>query len=394
MEPSINRTLTFPALDSLRFVGAMAVLVTHVSFQTGVYGPSLIGTFTARLDVGVAIFFVLSGFLLSRPYFSHLARRVPLPGPRYYLWKRALRIIPTYTIAVVAALSLVPEARGTFTSQWIPNLSMTMIYLKNDLPAGLTQMWSLATEVAFYLALPILMPMLGWLCCRKGQWRATWLLIALTALASLNFVWLANIDLASNKPLWLPAFLSWFCVGMAIAVASVEIEQPKSARWAMFVARAGSVSTTCFLAALSVLLIASTPLAGPIFGAVPSHGEAATKNVLYAAVGFFVILPGVFGEPDQRIMRLLSQPIVRALGQISYGIFCIHLIVLYFVFKLFGFAYFDGHFAVVLLATGTTTIALSALIYRFVERPTNTLKRFGRPNTEPAINPNARAITI
>ena len=59
---------TFPVLDTMRAVGALAVLTTHVAFWAGDYQRhGAWGSFLARLDVGVAIFFVLSGFLLSRP---------------------------------------------------------------------------------------------------------------------------------------------------------------------------------------------------------------------------------------------------------------------------------------------------------------------------------------
>ena len=83
---------------------------------------------------------------------------------------------------------------------------------------------------------------------------------------------------------------------------------------------------------------------------------------------------------------------LRYLGRISYGIFCIHLLVLYFVFDASSFKYFDGHFFEVLIVTVIVTISGSAVVYRIVERPINNLKRFGRPKTEPAINPNAQAI--
>ena len=55
----------FPVLDTLRAVGALAVLTTHAAFWSGDYTQHGVwGTLLARLDVGVAIFFVLSGFLL------------------------------------------------------------------------------------------------------------------------------------------------------------------------------------------------------------------------------------------------------------------------------------------------------------------------------------------
>ncbi len=54
-ESRLPRHDTYPGLDGLRFLGALAVLVTHVAFQTGAYAGTLAGTALSRLDVGVAI---------------------------------------------------------------------------------------------------------------------------------------------------------------------------------------------------------------------------------------------------------------------------------------------------------------------------------------------------
>src|SRR5688500_15419110 len=82
----------FPLIDGYRALAATAVVMTHVGFQTG---ESLSGSFSgvlARLDVGVALFFLISGFLLFRPHaLRHLAA-APAPAVKPYLWRRALRL--------------------------------------------------------------------------------------------------------------------------------------------------------------------------------------------------------------------------------------------------------------------------------------------------------------
>ena len=93
----------FAVLDPLRAVGALAVLVTHATFWTGDYvRHGVLGSVLARLDVGVAIFFVLSGFLLSHHYLSRAWNREPAEPTGRYFWKRFLRIYPAYVVAVVA----------------------------------------------------------------------------------------------------------------------------------------------------------------------------------------------------------------------------------------------------------------------------------------------------
>src|SRR4051794_10069912 len=69
--PAVNeRAMRFPLFDSLRAIAALAVLATHAavfaSLETGT-GTTL-GQYAARLDVGVAVFFVISGCLLYHPF--------------------------------------------------------------------------------------------------------------------------------------------------------------------------------------------------------------------------------------------------------------------------------------------------------------------------------------
>ena len=76
-DESVRRedTSRLPALDALRAVGAIAVVATHVGFWTAATSDPFWGGLVARLNVGVAIFFVLSGFLLFRPFAQSAATR-------------------------------------------------------------------------------------------------------------------------------------------------------------------------------------------------------------------------------------------------------------------------------------------------------------------------------
>ena len=99
---------TFPHVDALRAVGALAVLTTHVGFWSASYQrDGTVGALIARLDVGVALFFVLSGFLLSRGWLVRALAGRPAPATGHYLWKRALRILPVYVVTATLALALI-----------------------------------------------------------------------------------------------------------------------------------------------------------------------------------------------------------------------------------------------------------------------------------------------
>ena len=97
------------------------------------------------------------------------------------------------------------------------NLTLTQIYtfnyMRGYLHQGLTQMWSLAVEAAFYVALPLLAYLLLVVLCRR-QWRPKLLLFGLGALALISPAWLIGVHLTTSVPngtrLWLPTYLIWF----------------------------------------------------------------------------------------------------------------------------------------------------------------------------------------
>ena len=102
-----GRHLDEPALTGLRGVAALMVLLTHVSFQTAYsIDAGMAGRVGSRLEAGVAVFFVLSAFLLYRPWSRALLLDDPRPRTGRYLWRRAVRVLPAYwaTLLLVAVV--------------------------------------------------------------------------------------------------------------------------------------------------------------------------------------------------------------------------------------------------------------------------------------------------
>ena len=134
--PALEQAPLFPILDTLRAVGALAVLTTHTAFQSGDYlGHGYLGTLLSRLDIGVAIFFVLSGFLLSRPFLARAAVGRPAPALGRYALKRVLRIFPVYAVSVVLALLLVPENDSATAATWLRSLLLRRHLRRPTAPA-------------------------------------------------------------------------------------------------------------------------------------------------------------------------------------------------------------------------------------------------------------------
>jgi peptidoglycan/LPS O-acetylase OafA/YrhL len=388
----------FPLLDSLRAVGALAVLTTHVAFQAGDYtGRGVWGSLLGRLDVGVAIFFVLSGFLLSRPYLARAVADRPAPSTGRYLWKRFVRIYPVYAVTVVAALALIPEnADGRGPGAWVRTLLLLDVYTRPTLPHGLTQMWSLAAEVAFYVALPLIMlAAVG----RRRRLTPRRVLAVIGGLAAVSVAWHASLtdqlqrDVPGLPANWLPAHLTWFAVGIALALTHVLADPavcgdrpPRPVRALRLL---GSLPGTCWSLVAALLLVAATPLAGPTLLFLPTTAQSLTKHLLYTAVGGLIVLTGVFPADRSRYARILATPFLRHLGHISYSTFCIHLIVLAFVWDVTGFQQFHGHGLPVWLLTAALSLLASDLLYRGVERPAMRLRNLGRRRPSTASQPSS-----
>jgi len=359
----------FHALDGLRFVGALGVLTTHVGFDSG---DALRGPFAsvlARLDAGVALFFVVSGFLLFRPHAMAQLEGRHRPRPLSYYVRRAARILPVLWIAVALAALLVPKD-GIDAGDYLAHAGLVQIYLGTPLTSGLTQFWSLATEVAFYLVLPGIAA----LTCR-GPRDASWvkrMLIGSAAMPFLGAAWMAVATAAGHGQarLWLPGFVGWFAVGIGLAVwhagrTTGVIKASRLEELARF-----PVTVWALLA--GVYLLATSALAGPIDLSEPTPGQAATKSLLYALIGLLAVAPTVATIPPASEPAALAPLTGRTgvwLGQISYGVFAYHVIVLELVNELPGLESFTGGFLIRWMATLAGALVVASVSYSVLERP-------------------------
>src|SRR5919199_254708 len=109
------RATRFPMFDGLRAVAALAVLCFHAAYFAGIgVTDSPLRPYAGRLEVGVSVFFVISGFLLYRPFVRARLESEPAPHAGAYAWRRFLRIVPGYWVALtVVALWL--GLPGVFT---------------------------------------------------------------------------------------------------------------------------------------------------------------------------------------------------------------------------------------------------------------------------------------
>ena len=100
---SISRAERVASLTGIRAVAAILVMATHAAYATGKYSHGYVGLVYSRMEIGVPIFFVLSGFLLFGPWVKAVATDGPAPSVRRYAWHRVRRIMPAYVVTVLVA---------------------------------------------------------------------------------------------------------------------------------------------------------------------------------------------------------------------------------------------------------------------------------------------------
>ncbi len=374
--PAAANERAFPCLDGMRIIAATLVVLHHVAYLTGTStsDAGIRASVLHHLSVGVAVFFVLSGFLLFRPFPQAAVRGLAAPSAGAYLWRRGLRILPAYWLTVVAALFFLPENDGADATTLLRHLTLVQLYDGKGTLRGLEQMWSLCTEVAFYLVLPLLAAGLVRLARNRAArpWPA---LVALGGLAVLGPVfvycsWLWRVEPYPSND-WLPAFAGWFAGGMAMALLSVADPDWAPARAARAL---GRHLVVCWAIAAALFAVVCTPLSGPPSFAAPEPGEAAVRSVLQMGIAVFLVLPLVLGqERGGLVRRALSGPVARFLGEISYGIFLVHLLLLAGLYTWLGIPLFTGGFVPVLVLVWGTSATVAAGLHVVVERP---LSRF------------------
>ena len=190
-----------PSLTGVRALAAILVVATHAAYTTGRYTRGYSGLVFSRMEIGVPIFFVLSGFLLFGPWVRAVVSGSTAPSLWRYARNRVLRIMPAYVVTVLAAFLIYHfrDAGPNPGHSWnglLRNLTLTQIYtdayMFSHLHQGLTQMWSLAVEVAFYAALPLLAYLLLVVLCRR-RWRPGLLLAGLGGLALISAAWMVLV---------------------------------------------------------------------------------------------------------------------------------------------------------------------------------------------------------
>jgi peptidoglycan/LPS O-acetylase OafA/YrhL len=370
--PPARAANRFPCFDGLRAVAALLVIGVHTAFVSGFTGRSGIGNYTSRLEIGVSVFFVISGFLLYRPFAaSHFADKAG-PSVSSFWLRRLRRIVPAYWIAFFLITYVLHG--DTIRHGWgslAIYLGFAQIYSPYHVLTGITQAWSLCTEMSFYLALPLWAAFVG----RRRRPPDAQLRLELAGLAALTAasfafrIWVLQWHTreATTMVNWLPAYTDLFALGMLLAVVSAYLQATdRRPGWLWHPALpylSWALALGAFVAVSNLGLPLTPVTASPV-------GSSLARQTCYGLFAFFVVAPAVFGPQERGVVRgLLQTRVLVLIGVVSYGVYLWHEAALALFLRWTG----DRLFTIPLweLAGVVTALAILAATasYVLVERP-------------------------
>jgi peptidoglycan/LPS O-acetylase OafA/YrhL len=303
-----------PDIEGLRAVAVIAVVLYHAGI------PGLTGGY-----IGVDVFFVISGFLITGLLFGEASTTNTVRLGRFY-GARARRLLPAAAIvgiitAVGAAVLLPPlQARSVFldgiaSALYVGNYRFALQgtdYLISDAPSPFQHYWSLGVEEQFYLVWPVLIIAVAWSTRRvpllRGYaTRATpyAVVLAVLAIASLT----AGALWTRTSPSW--AFFSlptraWELAAGGLVALTIQ-------HWRRLPLRAASIAGwggLVLIALTCTQLNAHTPYPG--------------TEALLPVLGTVLIIGGGAATGGLGPGRLLCRPAMRAIGRISYSWYLWH----------------------------------------------------------------------
>lgn len=366
----------FTAGDALRGIAAMLVLVFHACTSTlywkfgrnaisgedptpfhplfGKFAPEFVNT-----RAGIYIFFVLSGYLLTRPFLAAYLLDTPRPSIPRYFRNRALRIIPAFW--VVATVYLIWDRLhpgGGFLGT-LAVYGFAQNYYSTASAEMVGQAWTLDIEVAFYILIPIA-AMIALASRRRMRTtpaiRLAIVLVVLAVLYALSLYFKHEAGSPSNVSYNIAQYLFAFIPGIALGAiepfAAPRLRGTQAGRiWAWG------------LLALCVILLS-------VYVSVPSTDDNTRLILVTIGCGALLAAPLALQWTTGGCWRVFDNRVIRWLGVRSYGIYLIHLGLMTHVLARLG----HGHslkttFVLLLVGVLIATLLAAELLWRFVERP-------------------------
>lgn len=376
-----RRAAHIPALDGVRGVAILLVLAAHITWllpQETSRLARLAGGWLSLGWCGVQLFFVLSGFLITRILLARKSQ--PSDYYRDFYTRRALRIFPLYYVALVV-IALLRYGTGVQIGPDGSEWWWYLFYAQNwtnaagHIPPAVGHFWSLAIEEQFYFVWPFIVLH----CSRRTLGR-----LCVAIVAGVILVRLVGAYALGTPAVWLyqatPAQLDGLALGALLAVVEADgtLAHDASSAVPAILLGLGSIALLAKISHSTAITDLTTPT--PFSVAVPQA----------FALTFFGGMLLVLTRPAAYLSRAMHWAWLRGTGRIAYGLYVIHYPVSWALARP-SIAHRVGLAAPVLYLS--LTVGIARLSWRYLESPFLALKdRFsGRARSSPQAAPQPNA---
>ncbi|MHB8656629.1 MAG: acyltransferase family protein [Solirubrobacteraceae bacterium] len=365
-------------LDSLRGLAALSVLFYHVAFRFPVGGVTM--QYLSQRNSGppvvaVVLFFLISGFVLYRPFVAARYAGRPMPPVLPYAVRRFARIAPAYWLALAIAAIWLGLHYVLTPIGFIRYFGFLQLYAGNrTATAGIGVAWTLCVEVSFYAVLPLLARAARWLGrgWHRSPLRSELVLFAAMVLTALAWQAVVSAVAPPDPNGWrlpllsmLPGSLDFFAAGMLLAALTVHSAQmPAPPRTVELIDRRPWLP---WLLAGGLLIVE-----GRLPASLPFTAWWMLTHFLKLIACALLLLPAVFGaERRGWLRRVLGWRPLVGLGVVSYGVYLWHYQLLV---KLAPRLVPRGEL-VTTLGLIAATLAVATVSFYVIERPAQQLAR-------------------
>ncbi len=360
---STKPKIYFPHLDGLRFFCFLLVFFFHsfYSEQPHIYNSFLFRFLKERLfhngNLGVNAFFVLSGFLITYLLIKEKEWKGKIDIPNFWI-RRILRIWPLYIVCVLFGFFIFPLAKsmagGTSTETanlfYYLGFASNFDYIQKGMPdsPGLGVLWSIAIEEQFYLVWPVVLSLF--------PIKKLWIPFSVIILGSWVFRATHDIPIVHEMH-------TLSCIGdMAIGATGAWLLSilPAFVRWVQHLSR---FSIILIYASAAFILLFRQELM------ITHYYTRIFERSVTALVFLFIILEQCYAEKS--FFKMANAKALSALGIITYGLYCIHFIIISAVTGLANKLGLNQHLWQVVLLQPAIALSLSIIIaklsYRYFE---------------------------
>lgn len=337
-----------PEIQGLRAIAVLSVVLFHI-------WPDLVpGGY-----VGVDVFFVISGYLITSMLFRELQSEGSISLLRFYE-RRVRRLLPAATFVLLAILVAMPLLLPA--SRWVETAAgvvASALYVENwrlawlavdylgaeNVPSPVQHYWSLSVEEQFYIVWPLLMMGAGALAAKIGRLR-TAVLASMAAIIAASFISSVWITARSSETAYFVTHTRMWELGVGAMLAlAVLPDFSLRTREMMRLGGLAAIVTACFAF--------STKTAFPGYAA------------LLPTLGCALIIAAGSKSGRVSVQRLLELPPAQYLGDISYSVYLWHwpIIIFFLSYRPGAIPVFEG--AGILAAS----IVLSHLSKTYIEDP-------------------------